>query len=119
MADYHHQGHTVYDLKYHIVWTTKYRYAVLKGDVGGEGEGFDSRDLYVARGVNSEGIGCAGSCSRVGECTAEVGGEQIGAVFEGEVVTEVARGVRASEETVLGAASQDAWVFLCDGGGGR
>ena len=34
MADYHHQGHTVYDIKYHIVWTTKYRYAVLKGDVG-------------------------------------------------------------------------------------
>ena len=33
MAEYHHGGHTLHDLKYHLVWTTKYRFAVLKGDV--------------------------------------------------------------------------------------
>ena len=26
-------GHTVYDIKYHYVWKTKYGYGVLKGDV--------------------------------------------------------------------------------------
>ena len=26
--------HTVWDCKYHLVWTTKYRYEVLGGDVG-------------------------------------------------------------------------------------
>ena len=26
-------AHTVYSLKYHIVWTTKYRYHVLKGEI--------------------------------------------------------------------------------------
>ena len=31
--DYHHRGHAVYDLKYHVVWITKYRYPVLRGDV--------------------------------------------------------------------------------------
>lgn len=25
--------HTVYDIKYHVVWVTKYRYGVLKGDL--------------------------------------------------------------------------------------
>ncbi len=34
MESYKRGGHTVWDLKYHIVWTTKYRYKVLAGDVG-------------------------------------------------------------------------------------
>ena len=32
-ADYHHRGHSVRDLKYHLIWVSKYRFAVLKGDV--------------------------------------------------------------------------------------
>ena len=34
MQDYRKGSHTVWDCKYHIVWTTKYRYKVLGGDVG-------------------------------------------------------------------------------------
>ena len=34
MAEYRKGAHTVYDLKYHIVWATKYRYHVLKGEIG-------------------------------------------------------------------------------------
>lgn len=33
MTDYRKASHTVYDIKYHLVWTTKYRYQVLKGDI--------------------------------------------------------------------------------------
>jgi len=33
MEDYRKSSHTVYDLKYHIVWITKYRKPVLRGDV--------------------------------------------------------------------------------------
>ena len=33
MAEYRHTGHAVTDLKYHIVWITKYRHKVLRGDV--------------------------------------------------------------------------------------
>ena len=34
MEDYKRGSHTVWDCKYHVVWTTKYRYQVLAGDVG-------------------------------------------------------------------------------------
>ena len=33
MVDYRKGPHTVYDIKYHFVWVTKYRYKVLKGDL--------------------------------------------------------------------------------------
>ena len=33
MPMYRKEGHTVYDIKYHFVWITKYRYRVLKGEV--------------------------------------------------------------------------------------
>ena len=34
MESYKSGSHTVWDCKYHLVWTTKYRYQVLDGDVG-------------------------------------------------------------------------------------
>ena len=34
MEDYKRGSHTVWGWKYHLVWTTKYRYEVLEGDVG-------------------------------------------------------------------------------------
>ena len=34
MQSYRHGSHTVYDLKYHLVWCTKYRRPALNGDVG-------------------------------------------------------------------------------------
>ena len=34
MESYKSDSHTVWDCKYHLVWTTKYRYQVLDGDVG-------------------------------------------------------------------------------------
>jgi putative transposase len=34
MESYKHGSYTVWDRKYHLVWVTKYRYAVLGGDVG-------------------------------------------------------------------------------------
>ena len=34
MEHYRRTSHTVYDCKYHIVWITKYRYAVLGGELG-------------------------------------------------------------------------------------
>ena len=31
--EYRYGSHTVYQIEYHFVWVTKYRYKVLKGDV--------------------------------------------------------------------------------------
>lgn len=33
MTDDRHSAPAVFDLKYHVVWTTKYRYKILRGDV--------------------------------------------------------------------------------------
>lgn len=33
MSDYGTGSHTVYEIKYHLVWTTKYRYKVLQGNI--------------------------------------------------------------------------------------
>ncbi len=33
MAEYRNGSHTVYDIKYHFVWITKYRYKVLRGSI--------------------------------------------------------------------------------------
>ena len=33
MENYRKGAHTVHDIKYHIVWITKYRYNVLNGDI--------------------------------------------------------------------------------------
>ena len=50
MADYRHGNHTVYDIKYHFVWITKYRYHVLKGNVA-----FRLREL-LKQGCEAKGI---------------------------------------------------------------
>jgi putative transposase len=34
MTEYRKGSHTIYDIKYHIVWITKYRKAVLRGEIG-------------------------------------------------------------------------------------
>lgn len=33
MPDYHQGAHKVYDIQYHLVWVTKYRYHLLRGEV--------------------------------------------------------------------------------------
>ena len=33
MSGYRRGSHTIYEIKYHLVWVTKYRYHVLKGTV--------------------------------------------------------------------------------------
>jgi len=33
MPDYRKGSHTVYDIQYHLVWVTKYRYPVLRAEV--------------------------------------------------------------------------------------
>jgi putative transposase len=34
MTEYMHGGHAKYDIKYHIVWITKYRYKILTPEMG-------------------------------------------------------------------------------------
>ena len=50
MSEYHHSGHAVWDIKYHLVWITKYRYQVLRGEVAERARDL-LREICAAREV--------------------------------------------------------------------
>jgi putative transposase len=55
MAEYRRGSHTIYDIQYHLVWVTKYRYHVLTGEVATRArelirQSCMSRDLKILRG---------------------------------------------------------------------
>ena len=58
MAEYHHSAHAVWDIKYHLVWITKYRYKLLRGDVAERARELirqicAARDVQIIRGAVS------------------------------------------------------------------
>ncbi len=58
MAEYRHSAHAVYDLKYHVVWITKYRYKVLRGRIAERARDLirqtcDARGVAIVRGAVS------------------------------------------------------------------
>jgi putative transposase len=55
MAEYRKGSHTVYDLKVHVVWITKYRKAVLRGEIGVRlreiiRQTCESQEVYIVKG---------------------------------------------------------------------
>ena len=65
MENYSKTSHSVYDLKYHLVWITKYRKAVLYGQIANR-----TRDLIRERGSHIWGRGYFAASS--GNVTDEV-----------------------------------------------
>ena len=58
MGEYRHAGHAVTDLKYHMVWITKCRYQVLRGDVAERARELirqicAAREVTIIRGASS------------------------------------------------------------------
>lgn len=58
MAEYRTSAHALSDIKYHIVWITKYRYKVWRGDVAERARDLirqicESRELKIIRGAVS------------------------------------------------------------------
>ena len=55
MGDFRKASHAVYDIQYHFVWITKYRYKMLKGPVAERlrellRQGWDARGIKIVRG---------------------------------------------------------------------
>ena len=55
MAEYRSSSHTVYDIKYHFVWITKYRYKILRKNVAFRlrellQQGCDARNIKILKG---------------------------------------------------------------------
>ena len=58
MAEYRHGAHAVYDIKYHLIWITKYRYKVLRGRVAERARDVirqicEAREVVIIRGAVS------------------------------------------------------------------
>src|SRR5271157_2047420 len=58
MAEYRRSGHGVFDLKYHVVWITKYRYKILHGRVAERArdlirQSCEAREVVIIRGAIS------------------------------------------------------------------
>ncbi len=80
MVEYRRGSHTLHDIKYHLVWITKYRYHVLRGEVAERAPGRDSGDLHGSRGTDHPRISGAGSRTYAGGESTEAGPGQAGAV---------------------------------------
>jgi putative transposase len=55
MAEYRHSGHAVCDIKYQLVWITKYRYKILRGEVAERARDLirqicHAREVVIVRG---------------------------------------------------------------------
>jgi putative transposase len=58
MQEYRKSAHAVYEIKYHIVWVTKYRYKILRGRVAERARDLirqicESRGIVIVRGTVS------------------------------------------------------------------
>ena len=54
MSGYNKGSHTVYDIQYHIVWTTKYRNKVLTNEISSKlrellRQGYEARGITIVR----------------------------------------------------------------------
>ncbi len=58
MAEYRRSAHAVFDVKYHVVWITKYRYKILRGRIAERArdlirQSCEARDVVIIRGAVS------------------------------------------------------------------
>ena len=56
--DYRYGSHTVYQIEYHFVWVTKYRYKVLSGEIASRmrelvRQAWEGFEIHIVRGVVS------------------------------------------------------------------
>ena len=114
MVDYRRSAHAVTDLKYHVIWVTKYRYKILRGDIAERAREL-LRQICVAGEVTI--IRGAVSPDHIHMLVAVVAVET-GAIPEGAIVALAPTGVSGVAQAVLGAASVGARVLLCECRGG-
>ncbi len=55
MTEYRTGAHTVYDIKYHVVWVTKYRYKILRGEMAERARDLirkicEAREIVIVKG---------------------------------------------------------------------
>ena len=118
MAEYRHSAHAVFDLKYHLVWCTKYRYKILRGRVAERARDLirqicQGREVTIIRGAVAPDhihmllFGTTSSSTR-----------EIGTVHQGTIQSASAGRISRTAQTVLGTTPVGARILLRDGGRG-
>ena len=113
--EYRYGSHTVFQIEYHFVWVTKYRYKVLTGEVAERvrelvRQTCEAFEIRIVKGVVSKD-----HVHILVSASAEHGAERDHEADQGADVEQAVRGVSAPEEEVLGPAFLGTRVLLCDG----
>ena len=102
MVEYRRSAHAVTDLKYHVIWVTKYRYKILRGDIAERARDL-LRQICVAREVTIiRGAVSPDHIHMLVAAPPQLAPSKTGAVHEGAVVPPPAAGVSRVTKAVLG-----------------
>ncbi len=118
MAEYRHSAHAVFDLKYHMIWCTKYRYKILRGRVAERARDLirqicQARDVVIVRGaVSPDHIHLLLAAPPI------LVPAKLAQYIKRKILTTSASGVSGTAQTLLGTAHVGSRVLLRDGGCG-
>ena len=120
MTEYHHSAHAVWDMKYHLVWITKYRYKVLRGEVAERARDL-LRQICAAREVRIiRGAVSPDHIHMLVVVPPQLAPAKLVQFLKGRSSRMLqARRLPAPAQAVLGPTFVGAGVLLCDGGRGR
>ena len=113
MAEYRRSAHAVFDLKYHLVWITKYRYKVLRGRVAERArdlirQSCEGRDVVIIRGAVSPD-----HIHMLLSAPAHLApAKLVQSILKGDHRAATAGGIPRTAEAVLGAAHVVTRLFL-------
>ena len=84
--EYRYGSHTVFQIEYHFIWVTKYRYKVLTGELAERVRGLvretcEAFEIRIIKGVVKQG-----SCAYHGEQSVDDGAERDHEADQGEDV---------------------------------
>ena len=113
MVEYRTSAQAVFDIKYHLVWITKYRYKILRGRIA-ERARLQLRQICQAREtvINTR---CGGSRSdpHAGVGAAGYGASQVGAVSERAVIAEAPTRNSGTAQSATGGSTCGRGAIFC------
>lgn len=105
-------SHTQYDIQYHIVWTTKYRYEVLNGKIAERLriliiQGCAARGLTIIRGnITKNHVHLLVSCPPT------IAPAKIVQYLKGRSSKILQEEFNQLKKKILGTAFMESWIFL-------
>ena len=119
MEEYRRGAHSVYDIKYHLIWITKYRYKVLRGRVAERvrdliRQSCEARGVAVIRGAVSPD-----HVHMLVTAPPQLAPSKLVQYLKGRSSRRLQDEFGEVAETVLGPTSVGTRLLLCDGGRGR